>query len=255
MTTQLLALDSILPSLLVFGGLVFLAIAFLPFIARTAAPAIGTAAALAVVGIACIAVGVVLWTQLLKTAGNAPVQAAPAASSTASPVPAPVPTTVASASGSGSAAASASAAATATPVPLPTATLVPIAPVAFQPDTTGVHGVVVAVESFEHGLVIYRDDTKQELVLLESKTFKVYPDTWDETQPSSGGLTPPSGKLEPKRGIGKLWRANPDVRQSLGWALSPEAGMSGQVSGDGNSTILRADITYVLKKDGTYTTQ
>ncbi|GAB4200474.1 MAG: hypothetical protein OHK0022_21570 [Roseiflexaceae bacterium] len=35
-------------------------------------------------------------------------------------------------------------------------------------------------------------------------------------------LTPPPGLLAPKRGFGKLWRENPDLREMLGWATAPE---------------------------------
>jgi hypothetical protein len=117
------------------------------------------------------------------------------------------------------------------------------------------HDITVAVQSFEHGAMIYRSDTGQIYVLGDNKTFKVYPDTWKDTEAETAGLTPPTGMIEPKRGFGKLWRANKDVMQMLGWARTPEAGMGGQVSGDGVKTILRADVTYQFNKDGTFSLQ
>src|SRR5262245_60288081 len=38
----------------------------------------------------------------------------------------------------------------------------------------------------------------------------------------SGGEKPPAGLYEPIRGFGKLWRSNPQVRNTLGWAAGPE---------------------------------
>ena len=37
-------------------------------------------------------------------------------------------------------------------------------------------------------------------------------------------LTPPAGLLQPDRGFGKLWREVPEVRDMLGWAVTPEFG-------------------------------
>ena len=54
--------------------------------------------------------------------------------------------------------------------------------------------------------------------------YKSYTDTWAEGQPETAGLTPPPGKLEPKRGFGKIWRDEPGVRDALGWATMPERG-------------------------------
>ena len=251
MNGQLLALDTILPSLLVFAGLVFLAVALVPLAMSSssgAKPSILATSVTGLVGAACVVAGVVLWVQLLGSeTGATAASAAQVATSTAG----------ASAAGSASPSASgatpaASVTATSTPVPAPTATLVPVAAIAFQPDNAGPHDVTVAVESFEHGVMIYRADTKQDYVLLASKTFKVYPDTWDTSQPASGGLTPPPGKVEPRRGFGKLWRADPDIRQGLGWGLSAEVGMTASISGDGKATTIRADSTYTLNADGTW---
>ncbi len=52
--------------------------------------------------------------------------------------------------------------------------------------------------------------------------YKSTRDTWAEGEPETTGLTPPPGKLEPKRGFGKVWREEPGVREALGWATQPE---------------------------------
>ena len=61
--------------------------------------------------------------------------------------------------------------------------------------------------------------------IFDNGQYRRFPDTWvDGVDPSSGGETPPSGLIEPIRGFGKVWRANPDVRSALGWARAPEQG-------------------------------
>lgn len=47
-------------------------------------------------------------------------------------------------------------------------------------------------------------------------------DQWREGDPVDSGLTAPEGLYEPRRGFGKIWRENPDVRAALGWALENE---------------------------------
>jgi len=100
--------------------------------------------------------------------------------------------------------------------------------------------------------MIFRADTKQIYVLTDDKKFKVYPDTWDESQPDLGSTTPVDGKYRPGRGFGKLWNANSDVKQGLGLALTPEQGLTARVSSDPNTVTLQADANYVFNKDGTW---
>lgn len=101
--------------------------------------------------------------------------------------------------------------------------------------------------------MIYRSDTQQIYVLNgDKKQFKVYPDTWTDVQPDLGSLTPVAGKYHPSRGFGKLWNTNPDVKQTLGLALTPEQGLTGRVSGDATSTTIQADATYVFNKNGAW---
>jgi len=100
--------------------------------------------------------------------------------------------------------------------------------------------------------MLYRDDLKQIYVLTPDKKFSVYKDTWIEgTNPDLAGAAGDS-KLRPGRGFGWLWYSDPDVRQELGFAITAEQGFTGQIGGDGNSTTIRADVTYVFNKDGTW---
>lgn len=57
-------------------------------------------------------------------------------------------------------------------------------------------------------------------------TWSVYQDNFvDGTDlDSDPAIVPPEGRIQPERGFGKLWREAPDVREALGWAVTPEFG-------------------------------
>ena len=71
--------------------------------------------------------------------------------------------------------------------------------------------------------VIFYDTNRSRLV------YKYFYDTWREGDANSSGETPPSGKVEPIGGFGKVWRENPFVRDTLGWAVTTEAANRGHV--------------------------
>ncbi|HVA25903.1 MAG TPA: hypothetical protein VMW62_16110 [Chloroflexota bacterium] len=280
---QLLALDTILPTVLGCVGLVFLAAAIWPMGSMSRAYATRSAA-FALVGIGCLAVGVWLFLAVLRTAGQLVVQQLPPPGGTTSittaqrPSPSPSVTALASAAASGAAASAAASPSTAaSPSPLATASasvaasaptagpttvpptptiptnLTPVAAVPFQPENTPAHAAVIGVESFEHGSMLYRDDLKQIYVMTLDQKFKAYPDTWKEgTNPDLGYAPQGASKLTPGRGFGWLWASDPDVRTTLGSALTPEQGFTGSISGDGTTTIIRADVTYAFNKTGTW---
>lgn len=51
----------------------------------------------------------------------------------------------------------------------------------------------------------------------------VVEDAWQAGQPEHDpALTPPAGRFQPQRGLGKIWREWPLVRERLGWATGPE---------------------------------
>jgi hypothetical protein len=85
-----------------------------------------------------------------------------------------------------------------------------------------------ASQDYEHGMMIYEQSTGSIYVLTFSDfRFRRFPDTWVEgVDPDAGGETPPAGLIEPRRGFGKIWRSNPDVRAALGWAITDEQGAS-----------------------------
>ncbi len=67
-------------------------------------------------------------------------------------------------------------------------------------------------------------------VIYNDGTWESYIDTWDESQPASDpGIVPPAGRYQPVRGIGKVWRENPNVRARLGWAYEPESAFTGRI--------------------------
>lgn len=94
--------------------------------------------------------------------------------------------------------------------------------------------VMTAYETFEHGTMIWSDHLgwygqAAVYVIYANGTYQVFNDTYDPTvDPTNGNNKPPSGLVEPIRGFGKVWREQPGVRQSLGWATASETGGVGR---------------------------
>lgn len=110
--------------------------------------------------------------------------------------------------------ASATPAATATIDPFPTA-------------TTG--QVQIAEQVFEHGRMFWIQPREQIWVMYDSGQgsgqWAVYEDTYqDGEMESDPSIVPPSGQFQPERGFGKLWRNNADVKEKLGFGVTPEFG-------------------------------
>jgi len=90
-----------------------------------------------------------------------------------------------------------------------------------------------AEQSFENGRMIWLEEIHGEgyvaegliLVFYNDGKYEQYEDTWTDAEPESDpALMPPEGLYQPTRGLGKLWRERPSVRDRLGWALAPEQG-------------------------------
>lgn len=83
-------------------------------------------------------------------------------------------------------------------------------------------------QPFERGIMVWRDTREIFALALKAKgagndSFWRVPDRWDESQPASDpALQPPVGLLQPIRGFGLVWRANPAIKDSLGWAQANE---------------------------------
>jgi len=135
-----------------------------------------------------------------------PGEAAPPSTATLPPTVPPQPTTP-----------------TPTVPPSPTATLNPF-------PTETVAQVQVAEQVFEHGRMFWVQPAAQIWVMVVdeegSGRWLRYQDTFVEGEDMSTdpALAPPDGLLQPERGFGKLWRENAEVRDTLGWAITPEFG-------------------------------
>jgi hypothetical protein len=69
-------------------------------------------------------------------------------------------------------------------------------------------------------------------VFFDNGTYQTFDDTWVAGQPDSvPGLTPPTGRVMPVRGFGKVWSGDADIRSRLGWALGEERGFETQLQG------------------------
>lgn len=92
---------------------------------------------------------------------------------------------------------------------------------------------LAAEQVFEHGRMIWLKSVRadgevlvQDVILVlydDNQRHEMFENTWQEGLPESDPtLTPPPGRVQPVRGFGKLWRENLDVRERVGWGLSPE---------------------------------
>jgi hypothetical protein len=88
---------------------------------------------------------------------------------------------------------------------------------------------------FENGQMIwvssFADQPRKVIyVMFNNGTFLRVDDTWIEgVDPAQIGESAPAGKKAPIRGFGKVWKTAPNARNGLGWALTDEAGTSGQI--------------------------
>ena len=114
----------------------------------------------------------------------------------------------------------------------PAATPATVAPPTATTDplpTPVVSQIQVAEQVFEKGRMFWLQPVDQIWVMVVTREgggdWSVYQDTFEEGEPESDpSLTPEAGFQQPERGFGKLWRENPNVREALGWAITPEFG-------------------------------
>lgn len=85
-----------------------------------------------------------------------------------------------------------------------------------------------AQQPFEHGFMIWLEPSHLIYVFFTDyggQSYRSYDDTFVDGDPETDpNLVPPAGLLQPKRGFGKVWRDNTEVRDNLGWATAPETG-------------------------------
>jgi hypothetical protein len=95
--------------------------------------------------------------------------------------------------------------------------------------TSTVAEVQIAETVFEHGRMFWLRHNRQIWVMVASKDnenagdWYCYNDTFEEGQQEiDPDLVPPEGMYQPRRGFGKLWREHSDLKEGLGWAITPE---------------------------------
>lgn len=82
-------------------------------------------------------------------------------------------------------------------------------------------------QPFEGGMMLWREDTGRIFVFHDTGNLQDFVDIWVTGMPEEDpSITPPAGLYEPVRGFGLIWRDEPGVRQSLGWATEPEYALS-----------------------------
>jgi len=92
--------------------------------------------------------------------------------------------------------------------------------------TEAARSVNFVTQSFERGAMFWREDEKRIIVLFGDKTWSAFDDTWNNSLPEdscpsvgvAGGLT------KPRRGFGKVWCEQVNVRAKLGAATAAEFG-------------------------------
>ncbi len=91
--------------------------------------------------------------------------------------------------------------------------------------------IQVAEQSFQNGRMFWLQPSWDIWVMVydegttEHGTWLIYDDTFVEGEVEiDPELTPPADTIQPRRGFGKLWRQNEEVRELVGWATTPEYG-------------------------------
>jgi hypothetical protein len=111
---------------------------------------------------------------------------------------------------------------------------------------------LAAEQHFEGGTMIWveAEDTIYVLYAGEGMVspWNRFEDTWDESQRDRDPeIAPPPGLMQPIRGFGLVWREQPTVRDSLGWAIDNEKGFTTVVQ---RTTRYKYNAWYMLALDG-----
>jgi hypothetical protein len=105
-----------------------------------------------------------------------------------------------------------------------------------------------AEQSFEGGYMIWLGVENRIIVLFTDNSnpkMANYTDSW-AGEPICNLGPPPTGKLHPERGFGKIWCDFPAVRDRLGWATEPETGYETILQ---RTTMVKYNRTYLLAAD------
>lgn len=109
-----------------------------------------------------------------------------------------------------------------------------------------------AVENFEHGRMIWIQKTRSIFAFYtdgpRAGQYSAFYDAWEEGQPERDpAIAPPAGRVQPKRGFGKVWRERGLV-DSLGWALDEERGYTANTQS--GRYALTQSIEFITDQDG-----
>ncbi len=91
--------------------------------------------------------------------------------------------------------------------------------------------IQVAEQVFQNGRMFWLQPNTEIWVMVndegttEHGRWLIYDDTFVEGEVEiDPELTPPADTIQPRRGFGKLWRQEEEVRNLVGWATTPEYG-------------------------------
>lgn len=101
----------------------------------------------------------------------------------------------------------------------------------------GEASVQLAWQSFQGGHLLWRADTNVIYALRQGGAWQALSGSYQENE----YLTPvvaPRGLYVPERGFGKVWRAEPGLRDALGWATIPERGLTGNFQDFANGRVI-----------------
>ena len=116
-------------------------------------------------------------------------------------------------------------------------------------------GVWLGEQTFQGGYMFWRQDETYIYVVYNNGTWQGYDDTWTSAEPEWDTMIfPPSGYYQPKRGFGKVWRDNQNVRNNLQWATTEERGFFGSIQNYDGGMMLWSNVRgiFVLYNDGTW---
>lgn len=109
---------------------------------------------------------------------------------------------------------------------------------------------------FQRGTMYERFDNSQIYVLFADYQWNMYPDTWTAAEGEGGGTSPGDPQLwVPKGSFGKVWNSDPNLSNSIGYAVNSDAHvMGGVVQQFANGIMLYSDqgFVYVLYNDGSW---
>lgn len=109
-------------------------------------------------------------------------------------------------------------------------------------------------QGFQDGLMIWRSDTEEIIVLQRDGLWLSHPDTWQEGDELVDVGPAPDRMFVPERGFGKLWREQVLLRETLGWAIAPEQPLPGAIQQFAGGVMLWTGdrVIYVLYPDGSW---